>query len=1469
MKGHPRDHSAEIRDPGPETRGSGLDGTEIAVVGMAGRFPGAANLAEFWSNLRNGRESLSTFTAEELAEAGVPREIRETEGYVARRGVLDGAEMFDAGFFGYYPREAQILDPQQRVFLECAWEAMEDAAQDGSSTRARVGVFAGSSPSDYASLLRRHPGVMSTIDDFQFNLATSRDFLATRVSYALDLDGPAMTVQTGCSTSLVAVHLACQSLLTGDCDTALAGGVSIGVPQRVGYLPVAGGILSPDGHCRAFDARARGTVAGDGAGVVVLKRLEDALAARDPIRAVIRGSAVNNDGREKIGFTAPSVRGQAAAIRAAHLVAGTPPETIGYVEAHGTATPLGDPIEVAALTEAFGGGSGGRAWCGLGSVKTNIGHLDAAAGITGLIKTVLALEHEELPPSLHFERVNPEIKMDGGPFYVNARLREWRGVGGAPRRAGVSSFGIGGTNAHVVLEQAPPPSPSGSARDHQLLVLSAKSEPALREARARLARRLASGPPVLADAAYTLQTGRRAFEHRTALVCRTPEEAAARLTEEPADGPGFVADRPVVFMFPGGGAQRAGMGAGLYAGEPVFRDVVDRCARILRPHLGFDLRTVLYPEAFPGAGRAAGAELDDSVAFPAALFVVEYALARLWSHWGVRPRALIGHSLGEYTAACLAGVFSLEDALALIALRGRLFARLPVGAMLSVRMGADDLAPLLGPGLDLAAVNGPRSCVVSGPVGEIERIEARLAELDVEGRRLRISIAAHSRAVEPLLAEFGEFVGTLRLRPPSVPVISNRTGTWLTPGQATDPAYWTAHLRGTVRFGDGVATLLDDRDQAFVQVGPGWTLASFVRAGQGSGGPPLCVSSLPPEPEGAGEVATMLESLGTLWAGGVETDWAALHEGHVRARTSLPAYPFQHRRYWPDGPRTAGEPTAPLPGTTDLSGPPLGPAPAESDTARPGSGAHASGSGAAPAGPGGEVAGRLLDIWRDLFGTDLSVEDDFFALGGDSLLATRLLLRVNREFGVALMLKDLMAAPSVRRQAAAVARATAPGAKDTPAQDGASPQAGTPREDAREEGAREEGALPGIAADVRLDPSITVAADAPEGPEGDAVFLTGATGYLGAHLLRELLDRTPWQVRCLVRASTAAEGHRRVLGVLREHGLDGNVPGERIVAVPGDLSAPLLGLTEAAFDELARTTAAIYHCGARVHFTYPYASMRAANVLGTQEVLRLAARGPVTPVHHVSTTAVFPASGGGTEITEDTAPYPAESLATGYAQSKWAAERLVEAARERGIPVAVYRPGAVTGDTRTGLSRPDDAVWRMLKGCLQLGYAPDTPEGIVGAPADFVSAGIVHLSRRPASLGRNFHLIAPEPTPWPEVFEAARSMGYQVRTVSYQRWRRLLDGLTEPGPGGDEGNALFPLVHLFDPATAVVPDPVTCRATTASLSGGGVECPPLDADLFRRYVRHFIGTGFLAPPDRERDPAVPASISSISSGETA
>ncbi|MES1243432.1 MAG: SDR family oxidoreductase [Acidobacteriota bacterium] len=914
----------EVRSRRRARRPQRPESQDVAIVGLACRLPGSPDVDSFWRNLRDGRETISFFAEEELIAAGAdPADVRSAS-YVKARPILDGVELFDAPFFGYSARDAELMDPQHRLFLENAWEAVENAGYDPARFDGLVGVYAGASISSYMVNIYSNPELVEEVGTFPILIGNEKDAVTTKVSYKLDLKGPSLAVQTFCSTSLVAVHLACQGLLNGECDMALAGGVSIILPQKSGYHYQEGGIGSVDGHIRAFDAKASGIVFGNGLGVVVLKRLEDALADGDRVHAVIKASAVNNDGSIKAGYTATSVDGQAEVVSAALEISGIHPETIGYMEAHGTGTPLGDPIEMAALTKAFRAYTGERTFCPIGSAKTNVGHLDRAAGVTGLIKAVLALKHRQIPPSLYFDEPNPNIDFEDCPFYVNTELRDWAPDGG-PRRAGVNSLGLGGTNAHVILEEAPEVEPSGPSRPWQLLLLSAQTGPALESVTSRLAGHLAGldglDDPGLADVAYTLQVGRKPLVWRRMLVCRDREDAMEalqgrhpqRLLSAVEEGKG----RPVAFLFPGLGSQYPGMARGLYEEEPVFREEVDRCAELLKPLLGLDLREVIHPAAqaapLGNSGvdlrqmlrRSSAAEEDEAARrlnetwlTQPALFVIELALARLWMSWGIRPQAMIGYSVGEYVAACLAGVLSVEDALGLVARRARMIQELPAGAMLAVPLAEEQLASRLGGDLSLSAVNGAGQSVVAGPPEAVAALERALAEEGIVCRRLQTSHAFHSRMMDPLFEPLVELVRRVELKPPAIPYLSNVTGTWITDAEATDPSYWARHMCGTVRFAEGVGQLLERPDRLLLEVGPGQTLGSLILQQQVDGARVTVVGSLRHSYETQPDGAHLLGALGRLWLGGVEIDWNGFYARERRLRAELPTYPFERRRYW-------------------------------------------------------------------------------------------------------------------------------------------------------------------------------------------------------------------------------------------------------------------------------------------------------------------------------------------------------------------------------------------------------------------------------------------------------------------------------------------------------------------------------------------------------------------------------------------
>ncbi|HWF82871.1 MAG TPA: beta-ketoacyl synthase N-terminal-like domain-containing protein [Streptosporangiaceae bacterium] len=962
----------------------------VAVIGMAGRFPGGGGIDEFWANLAGGRESLTWFGN---GDEAVPR---------AAAGIVPDGDMFDAGFFGYAPSEALLIDPQHRVFLECAWEALEHAGHDPQRYQGAIGVYGGCGDTGYLEQLRTHAGGLPEVSELQLRLATSVDFLTSRVAYKLGLTGPAVTVQTACSTSLVAVHTAAQALLAGECDMALAGGITLHVPFPH-EEPGEDGITAADGHCRAFDIGASGTIASDGAGVVVLKRLDEAQADGDTIYAVILGSAVTNDGLAKVGFTAPGVDGIAAAVRGAQVLADVDPASIDYVEAHGTGTAVGDPIEVRGLTKAFGLTDGKPGTVLLGAVKTNIGHTDIAAGVHGLMKVVLAMRHELIPGTLHFTAPNPALDLTSSPFLVTAQPVPWPPAG-RPRRAGVSSMGLGGTNAHVVLEEAPPGQAIGHQRagDHHILPLSARSQGALSAVASALADHLGRHADVpLADVGWTLQVGRRPFAWRGFVVADSTAQAARALT---GDAPALVTSpdpapdeaRGAVFMFPGQGGQHVGMAAGLYRRYPAFRADIDACADLAADVLGLDVRRVLFPDrGDQEAARVAERRISEMPIAQPVVFAVQYALARLWQSWGVRPVAVVGHSLGAYAAAAIAGVLSLSDAMTLVIERGRLLGGMRAGAMLAVPLPARDVERRLGPDLSLAVINGPAQCVVAGSASAVTTLQSSLAAEGIDSQVLHISAAAHSHLIEPSLPAFEKVVASVTLHEPVLDWISDRTGRQVTRDEATSPSYWSAHLRHTINFSAALETVLANRAEPLLEVGPGRTLSGLARQHPACPADRTVVPSMPHAADDVPGEMVLLTAAGRLWQAGVPIDWTATHGGSGRRRVPLPTYPFERRRFRIGEPLEASQPED---------------AGSAGSVGSPGSAVSVS------AGPAWDstTQAAVADAFQSILGIErIDGNRNFFDLGGDSLLAARVAAILRRELGVTIGVRSIFLAPTV------------------------------------------------------------------------------------------------------------------------------------------------------------------------------------------------------------------------------------------------------------------------------------------------------------------------------------------------------------------------------------------------------------------------------------------------------------------------
>ncbi len=868
-----------------------INGLEIAVIGMAGRFPEAKNIEEFWDNLRQGKESISRFTNEELIESGFNKEILDNPKYVKAKGYIKDIEYFDNELFGYSPVESQLMDPQFRLLQECVWEALENAGYANNTYNGNVGIYAGANFNfQWQEMLRS----VKTFDFLNTSFYNCREYLTTQLSYKLNLKGPSVPIITACSTSLVAVHIACQGLYIRDCNIALAGGVSISLPKKSGYLYQDGMIYSKDGHCRAFDAEASGTVFGDGAGVVVLKRLKDALKDGDSIYAVIKGSAINNDGNRKMVFSAPSVLGQKKVISDAFAIANINFEDIGYIETHGTGTKIGDPIEIEALTKAFN--TPKKNLCKIGSVKTNVGHLGIASGITGFIKTVLTLKNGQIPPSLNYKKSNEAINFKKSPFNVNTTLFHWIDNDNS-RKAGVSSFGIGGTNAHVVLEEAPETRKSGSNRRNQLLLFSAKSELSLNKYIDSFIQFAKNNTNLnIADSSYTLSVGRETFEYKKHLVYNENVDFINKLNElkEESIHNQIVKERKqVVFMFPGQGNQYINMAKGLYDNEPIFKAYIDKCNTLLKINTNKDILEIVF-------AADNNLSINQTNNAQIALFIIEYSLASTLLQLGIQPDAMIGHSIGEYVAACLSGVFTLEDAISLVNIRGEVMLSAPSGSMLSIRISEKKLLEIIPNEIEISVVNTPEDFVVSGTKDEIQKFKEVLDSKKIQNHLLQTSHAFHSKLMDSVLTDFKMKISDIKFNEPRIPFISNITGNWITSNQATDIQYWTEHIRKPVQFSTGCYKIFNIIPDILLEVGPGNSLQYFIGKHPNENNKQIVIPLIRHPKQNTEDDFIFIKIIGALWEQGIDINWENYFATEKRNRIPLPTYEFDKKRFWID-----------------------------------------------------------------------------------------------------------------------------------------------------------------------------------------------------------------------------------------------------------------------------------------------------------------------------------------------------------------------------------------------------------------------------------------------------------------------------------------------------------------------------------------------------------------------------------------
>jgi acyl transferase domain-containing protein len=982
-------------------KGNAYRDLDIAVIGMDCKFPGANNCEEFWENLCNGKKSKTIFTDEELRKSGVPENRINDKHYVKANYVIKDEDKFDASFFGFTAKEAKLMDPQERLLLEASWHALEDAgyAKEGSTNK--IGVFVGKSTSQYfmKNILSNY-GIRKLEESREVWIGNDINYTATMISYKLNLTGPSVNVQSACSTSLLSVAMGCQSLLNYECDIALAGGVRLAVPQNVGYMYAPGEVFSPDGDCRPFDAKGNGTVIGSGVGIVALKRLSEAVEDGDQIIAVVKGYGYNNDGSSKVGYAAPSVTGERQAVYTAQLLSEVEPETITYIEAHGTGTELGDPIEIQALTEAFRASTDKNQFCALGMVKANIGHLDTASGIAGFIKTCLVLKHGKLPPCINYNEPNKNIDLNNSPFYINKELMDWKPQCGV-RRAGVSSLGIGGTNVHMVLEEAVEERPVKSTLGSNLLLLSAKTRSSMEKMAADLSNYLKKNKTAdFENVLYTMNTGRKEFMFRSQLVCSSREECIEKL-ERITDFVNLSESREsIVFMFPGQGTQYIGMAKELYERVGAFRKEMDYCSDYLKGKLHYDLCEVLFHRASTEENQNFLSETQNT---HAALFCVEYALAKTLIHLGIKPSAMIGHSIGEYAAACISGVMELETALTLIAERGRIIQGLRRGSMLSVNLSAKEAEKYCNSRICLAVENTNKLTVLSGETEDIEELAERIGK-EIGCRILHTSHAFHSRMMEEGAQQFRAVLKNIQWKEPQIPYISNVTGEFVKLEDIKDPEYWIKHLTGKVRFREGAEKFKVGKKCTFLEVGPGNALTSFMRTNLHGEPETLFYNTIGGAKDAGDAVLYLLQTIANAWTQGHSLDVERIYEEGCYRKVSLPTYAFERESYWINEiqPEDSVEAIIEQKEENDSK--------KEQEYKRNDASNYVA--------PENELEEMLVEILEEVMELHpIGVTDNFIEIGGHSLIASQVISRIWEKFGIEIKMSQFMDRQTVRQVA--------------------------------------------------------------------------------------------------------------------------------------------------------------------------------------------------------------------------------------------------------------------------------------------------------------------------------------------------------------------------------------------------------------------------------------------------------------------